>query len=86
MAPHDELAHGATEHVLAKPGEAYIAYTTIGSTVGIKGLPQGDYDLRWFDPVTGTEIKETKTLPAGDQALSKPGSIGAEAALYLEKK
>lgn len=88
MIPHDELINGSTKHVLANPGVSYIAYSDNAvSSMGIKGLQAGEYDLVWMDCVTGTKIKESgKMLASGNQNLEKHVDIGNEAVLHLRKK
>jgi hypothetical protein len=84
MAPHDELAHAGSQHVLALPGSRYVAYAASASaTLGVRSLSAGSYSLRWFDPVTGSVVDETATVGAGDATFTKPGGIGDEVALYL---
>jgi hypothetical protein len=84
MAPHDELAFGATEYVLAKPGDAYIAYSSAASgDLGVQGLTAGDWTLTFFDPVSGNKETSSVTLASGDQTFATPYS--GEVALYLEK-
>lgn len=85
MAPHDELAHSETQYVLAKPGQSYIAYgSNISGSVGLKGLTGGNYDLRWFNPVTGATVNQSNvSVPAGDRQWSKPSGMGNEIALWV---
>ena len=82
-SPHDELARGDTDYVLAAPGEVYIAYADAGDNLGLSVLAE-TYAVRWYDPVTGDWYDDgTQTLEAGDQTFTKPAGIGDEAALYL---
>jgi len=85
MAPHDELAHGGTEYVLALPGQSYIAYASVLSgDIGLKGMTASDYDLRWLDCVAGTTVYQTNVaVSAGDQTWTKPGGFGDEVAVYI---
>ena len=56
MKPHDELAAGSTKWVLAEPGSAYVAYTyAYMESMGVKGLEDGAYQLRWLDTVSGKQ-------------------------------
>jgi hypothetical protein len=83
MSPHDELARGNTDYVLAAPGETYIAYADAGGSLALS-IMAGTYAVRWYDPVTGNWYNEgTQTLDEGEQSFPKPGGMGDEAALYL---
>jgi hypothetical protein len=87
MAPHDELAHGATDYVLADPGHAYIAYAAaLTGDMGLADMTAGDYLVRWLDAASGTTINETVTVTGGDQTFIKPGSIGDDVAVYVERQ
>jgi hypothetical protein len=87
LAPHDELAHGATDYVLADPGNAYIAYASnANGDMGVADMTAGDYLVRWLDPSSGTTINETVTVTGGAQTFVKPGTIGNEVAVYLERQ
>jgi hypothetical protein len=82
MAPHDELASGDTDYVLAKPGEAYIAYANGGGTaLGIGALQAGNWTLDWFSPSTGSTLQQTQTLPAGNASLARPPGFDGEVAM-----
>jgi hypothetical protein len=87
MAPHDELAHAATQYVLAQPGNRYIAYSANlanGAQLGIKAMQAGTYYMRWLDTVTGaTVIDERVAVAAGDNAWNKPVGFSNEVALYI---
>ncbi len=85
MAPHDELAHGGTNYVLAKPGDSYIAYASalVGS-LGLKNMAAGLYDFTWFDTQNGATVEQTAiAVAAGDRSWSKPAGIGSELAAYI---
>jgi len=90
MQPHDELAAGSTRWVLAAPGESYIAYTyDYDGAMGIEGIPDGAYELRWLDTADGDEVTERVDIASsaeGEQGVatfSKPESFGAEVALSI---
>jgi hypothetical protein len=85
MAPHDELAFGGTQYVLALPGQSYIAYTSnLSGDLGIKNILAGTYNFTWFDPTDGTSIgQQDVDITAGDQTWPKPGGIGSEVAVYI---
>lgn len=86
MEPRDELAHGATRYVLARPGHGYIAYTpdrTAGAKMGLKEMKAGTYRFRWLDPVTGKITTETKNVAAGNGAWPVPAGFGSEVAVHI---
>jgi Big-like domain-containing protein len=87
MGNADELNHGETEFVLAAPGRSYIIYSAgAKKSLGLKSLPAGEYDLRWFDCVTGQRIEQIGLrLGRGDQSWPKPQGLGSEVALYLKR-
>jgi len=81
----DDLARGDTDYVLADPGNFYIVYgDSVGTSLGVN-VQAGTYYVEWFDPIDGDwVIESSQALSAGDRYLTKPGSIGSEAVLYLE--
>lgn len=83
-SPHDELAGGDTDYVLARPGQVYIAYTDSGEDLAVS-LLAGNYTVQWYDPAGGVwfDAGLRAVAAAGAITFSKPGSFGAEAALYL---
>lgn len=87
MSPHDELGFNGTEYVLAHPGRSYIAYSSqLEGKIGLKNTAAGVYKFCWFDCITGSEVtKENVTVAGGDQSWDKPGGIGNELALYIER-
>jgi Big-like domain-containing protein len=88
MGNTDELKHDETEFVLAAPGLSYILYSTGAKTsLGLKSVAAGEYDLRWFDCVTGQRIEQIgMRLSSGDQSWPKPQGLGGEVALYLKRR
>jgi len=85
LSPHDELAAGSVRYVLARPGRSYIAYSPDASRpLGIKQMPAGTYDMRWFDCVTGRQLtRRSVKIQAGDNSWQRPDGFGPEVALYL---
>lgn len=85
MVPHDELAAGDTEYVLARPGEAYIAYSSKRTgKMGLKGKFEGTYTLTWLDCATGRSVTQKGIrVSVVDPALSPPAGMGREVALYI---
>jgi len=87
MSPHDELAFAGTKYVLALPGLSYIAYApNLQGEIGLKGMSRGTYEFRWFDCVTGKEVRQAEVnVKTGDQSWKKPHRIGAEVAVYIKR-
>lgn len=87
MAPHDELTYGSSDYVLANPGTSYIAYTSsAGSSMGIRSLTSGTYNLRWLDTDSGsTSFQIGVSVTGGDTLWSKPSGLGTEIAVYAER-
>jgi hypothetical protein len=78
-----------TKYVLANESAGlYILYGDINtSTLGVRNAPVGNYSLKWFDPVSGATVDETKAVnTVGLASFTKPSGIGPEAALYLRKQ
>ena len=49
-------------------------------------MRRGTYEFRWFDCVSGKEVKQAKVnVKAGDQSWKKPRRIGAELAVYIRR-
>ena len=55
MQPADELTPNPNDFVLAKPGEIYALYLPYGVSTTVN-LPDGRYDVSWFDPRNGGEL------------------------------
>jgi hypothetical protein len=76
MAPDNALAAGRNAKVLAKPGEIYAVYLPEGGAVSL-ALPEGSYQVRWYNPRTGGE-PVTGSVPevrgGGRVALGGPPS------------
>ena len=88
MSPHDELASGATEYVLAAPQGNYVLYSgdTKGN-LGLKSIHAGSYELRWFDCATGRWVIQPHfRVKGGSGAWAKPSGLGDEVALYVRRK
>ena len=86
MAPHNELASGATGYVLAQPGISYIAYGTNAGSIGLKGMSAGIYDFTWLDTITGVTVNQKGvSVGSGDQTWNKPGGLGNEVAVYIRR-
>ena len=87
FSPHDELGFAGTQYVLARPGRSYIAYASkLQGKIGLKNMRAGVYKLRWYDCATGREVAmDNVTVAAGDRSWDKPGGIGSELAVYIER-
>ena len=78
MTPADELIGNPKfnndGYCLAKAGEIYVVYLpTAGSTQMDLAEVDGDYDVRWFDPETGTAskpIKDATTSLSGGETVT----------------
>jgi hypothetical protein len=52
----------------------------------LKNTAAGVYKLLWFDCASGSEVTmENVTVTGGDQSWDKPGHIGSELAVYIER-
>ena len=72
MEPHDELVKGEGAWCLAKPGEIYAVYTPKPADLRLE-LPQGKFQVQWYNPRTGGELKKGKTVKGGGAcALGNP--------------
>ena len=87
MAPHDELARGGTQYVLADPGRSYIAYASGPSgNIGLKRMAAGTYEFTWLDCASGKTVKRTGVrVPAGDASWPRPPGIGSELAVAITR-
>lgn len=87
LAPADELAFAATQYVLAKPGERYVAYADQAKTsLGLRGLPAGRYALSWIDCDSGRRIEQADaTVDGGDTAWPVPTELRGEVAVYVRR-
>ena len=87
MSPHDELAFAGTKYVLARPGFSYIAYApNLQGEIGLKAMRRGTYEFRWFDCVSGKEVRQARVnIKSGDQSWTKPRRIGRELAVYIRR-
>jgi hypothetical protein len=86
MKPRDDLARADTQYVLADEGSSYILYGTSVTQLGMQSGSAGTFRGSWFDPVTGTTVtQDSLSVSSGSNSWPRPGSIGQEAALYLER-
>jgi len=87
LAPHDELAAGDTEYMLAAPGSAWVAWSGRRTgEMGVRGLPAGRYALGWLDCATGATVEQRGVEFAGGAVTwPPPPGIGPETALHVER-
>jgi hypothetical protein len=87
MSPHDELAHGGTQWVLAEPGQSYIAYaSSLPGDIGLKNISAGTYDFTWYDCTNGEKVtQKSVSVGSGDKTWRKPNEIGKELAVHMRK-
>jgi hypothetical protein len=86
MSPHDELKYAGTQYVLSLPGDSYIAYASaLEGQIGLKNMTAGSYEFRWFDCVTGQELRQTLAVEKGNQCWNKPDGFGNEVAVYIRR-
>jgi hypothetical protein len=84
MEPHDELlsvgTHGVIGHMLALPGQEYVAHVRSASSAfsitiaGTKSPLAGE----WFDPVTGTTSPIAAPLGDGKHQVRAPSGFAKE--------
>ncbi|MFN3325901.1 MAG: DUF5060 domain-containing protein [Bryobacteraceae bacterium] len=56
MDPDKDSSAGNRMWVLAKPGAVYAVYLPNGGTAALS-LPEGNYDVRWYNPRTGGSLQ-----------------------------
>jgi hypothetical protein len=85
MEPADDLAHGATDWVLAaESGESILYAADPAGEMGRRSLSAGSYALRWFDCATGATVEQTGvSVPGGDVSWSIPAGLGSEIAVHV---
>ncbi|MHC4992216.1 MAG: hypothetical protein ACYTGC_14685, partial [Planctomycetota bacterium] len=84
LASHDELAHGATSYVLARPPDRYLAYSARPGQIGLRDLPAGTYEPTWLDAVTGEVVEQpARRVDAETTGWTRPPGVGEERVLFL---
>jgi hypothetical protein len=85
MEPHDELALGATQYVLARPGQRYVAYASQAQgQMGLRQMKAGRYKFSWLDCVSQRGLaRDFVNVDAGDQTWEIPDGFGPEVAVYI---
>lgn len=83
MAPDNARGAGDTDYALVvdegEHGAAYVLYTdSYGSGVGVTGLVEGHWSVRWLDTVTGATAEDSFDQPSpGTAILFRPQALGA---------
>ncbi len=85
MAPNNDLKTANTQYVLSNNNKSYIAYTSSGNTLGIKNLPQGSYNLKWLDTISGKTQTQNYSHEKGDGLWNIPSGFSSEVALSIEQ-
>jgi hypothetical protein len=86
MEPHDELAFAGTRWVLARPGEEYILYSDEpAGGMGVRGLPDSEWALLWYDAASGNVLGAPLLAGRGDLVWAIPTGLGQEVALHLRR-
>lgn len=84
--PHDELAAGGTQYILADPGSSYIAFATrLQGSMGVRNMKAGQWRLTWVDCAAGNRIEQTVTIQGGDAAFPRPRGIGTWCAVWIRR-
>ncbi len=81
MQPADDLYESADSggvEVFAKTGESYAVYLPVAVDTGALQVAAGEYELRWFNPRTGTFSGRSTTFSAGLVELGTAPSEPAE--------
>ncbi len=88
MSPHDELAAGGTQYVLASAGDDYVLYSCdVKDCLGLKGVQSGSYELNWFDCVTHRWVIQPHVATRGGvRSWTKPAGLGNEVALHVRRE
>jgi len=87
LSSHDDLAHGGTRWVLARPGPSYIAYAEdLKGQMGIKAMEAGNYVLTWLDCASGKRAVQAASVSNGVQTFGRPREIGGWCAVWITRR
>ena len=78
MEPNDDALSGghAMDQVFELPGQHYLLYLQDGLTARELTLSEGDYTLRWFDPIDGDYVGDVQAVTGGTITLdAAPGEL-----------
>ena len=90
MEPNDGLVTQSpgTAFTIANIGEEYVTYIfdkTSGNNVEIT-LPNGNYEVKWYNPKTGNFVKTEIIHVTGGRAALTPPSFSEDIVLYIKSK
>lgn len=86
MEPMDDLVSATTGHAFCygKAGEVYVIYTLASENTRVTTtLVPGQYELKWYDPLTGAWLEPGRTVEATDRLRLRPPQ--AEVVAYLRR-
>jgi CubicO group peptidase (beta-lactamase class C family) len=85
MEPRDELAHGDTQYVLAKPPSRYVLYTSHSTGhIGLPSMKPGLHFVDWLDCVSGRRERSMSSGSDGEfPTLKVPEGFAPEVAVYI---
>jgi len=88
MAPHDELAAGDTQYVLANPGQQYVAYSSHSTgRMGLKDMKAGTYSFHFYDCAANRHAPQVfLEVSAGDHTWDVPAGFGPEVAVNIRRQ
>jgi len=87
MKSADDMVTEDAKWALANPGVSYIVYSyDCKNVMGLKNLPQGRYEILWFDTIDGKFQKETfQQAKDGPASWHKPANFSNEVAVYVKR-
>ncbi len=85
LVPNDALVTGDALWAMGNESVGlYILYAKESpQTMGVTGLTAGDYQLNWFNPLTGERI--TEMVNGSMSPFTVPAVLGTEAAVFIER-
>lgn len=90
MEPADELVRAEGAFCLAKAGEVYAVYLPTAKVPAEMKLAEGEYEIRWFDPVEGGELRSgtADRVEGSERAFlgEPPGKLGQDWIVLVRRK
>ena len=84
MKPDNQKAAGASKYVLSSPTRHHAIYTDKKGDLGIEDLPNGSYNLHWFNPITGERVEgQLNSQGQSPINITRPKHFPNETAVYL---
>jgi hypothetical protein len=86
MEPMDDLVSATTGHAFcySKPGEVYVIYALASKNARLTArLAPGQYELKWYDPLTGAWLEPGRTVEATNGLRLRPPQ--PEVVAYLHR-